>query len=169
MGWAVLLPLAALWTRPVAERDGARGVVVLWSTVILVGGVLEGFFFLKSRDRRRPGDLARWVLQAQGNLSLVGVALSGVFLWLGTPEFLPGLWLLLMGHSFHSHGRLALAELRISGWIFQLGGVVALFPQVDPLWTLAVTAAVANLWTAYAVWRRRGQELALEKHSSAAH
>jgi len=99
--------------------------------------------------------LASWVLHIQGNLSLVAVALSVFLLWQDLAWALPGLWLLLLGHSFFMLGGLAFPPLRVCGILFQLGGVAALWPGGKPLLAFAVAALVGNLWMAVGVWRAR--------------
>ena len=155
VGWAILLPSAALATTEVGRVAGARGVVTLWSLAILAGGVVEGLFYWLRARRARRTPLAGWLLRVQGNLSLVAILLTGVLLQLGRPLLLPGLWLLILGHSFYAHGGLAFRRLKIAGWIYQLGGLTALLPGIDSLRVFAATAALGNLWVAWAVWKRR--------------
>ena len=99
--------------------------------------------------------LASWVLRLQGNLSLIAVALSVFLLWQDLAWALPGLWLLLLGHSFYMLGGLAFPPLRVCGIVFQLGGVAALWPGGTPLPAFAAAAFVGNLWMAWGVWRSR--------------
>jgi hypothetical protein len=65
----------------------------------------------------------------------------------------PGLWLLLLGHSFYVLGGIAFRPFRAYGLLYQIGGVAALWPGSAPLPLFALTAAAGNLWMAYAVWR----------------
>jgi len=111
--------------------------------------------------RSGPGrsPLATWALRTQGNLSLVALALSALLLWQDLAWALPGLWLLLLGHSFYVLGGLAFRPFHTYGLLYQLGGVAALWPGGAPLPVFALTTAAANLWMAYAVWREsRSQE-----------
>ncbi len=116
-GWAVILPSAALATGAVGQRFGPSGVLMLWSLAILLGGLVEtvGIF---GGNRPRPTPLARWVLHTQGNLSLVAIALSALLLFAGAAWALPGLWLILIGHSFYVLGGLAFPPFRIAGLIY---------------------------------------------------
>lgn len=101
--------------------------------------------------------LARWALRGQGNLSLVGMALTLAIL-VGAPQqaaLLPGLWLLLLGHSFYTLGGISFPLLRTSGILYQAGGLLALWPGLGALEVFAATTFVANAWTAVALWRRR--------------
>lgn len=153
LAWAVLLPAAALSTEPVAERYGASGVLLLWSFTILAGGLSEWVGMRRRGAFRRPSELARWALRGQGNLSLVGVVLSVLLLWIGYPAALAGVWLLLLGHSFFTLGGLSSRPMRSAGLIFQLGGAVALWPTPPALPVFAVTAAAGCLWLAVGQWR----------------
>ncbi|HKI85621.1 MAG TPA: hypothetical protein VKA53_02635, partial [Thermoanaerobaculia bacterium] len=153
IAWALLLPAAALLTPPVARRYGASGVLLLWSFTILAGGLVESRGFL-SRRRAPTTLLAAWVLRIQGNLSLVAVLLSALLVWVGAAAYLPGLWLLLIGHSFYVVGGLALPAMRRAGVVMQLGGALALWPGGPALAVFAVTVFVAALGMAWAV---RGQ------------
>jgi hypothetical protein len=99
--------------------------------------------------------LAGWVLRAQGNLSLVAVALSLFLVASGTAWALPGLWLLLIGHSMVTLGGLSFAPLRPVGLFYQVAGAVALIPQARPLWLFAAVTGAANLWVAWALYRGR--------------
>jgi hypothetical protein len=90
----------------------------------------------------------------QSNLSLVAVALSAVLLTLEAARFLPGLWLLLLGHSLFALGGLAFRPQRAAGVVYQLGGVASFVPGVPPLWAFAVATALGNLWIAGALARR---------------
>ena len=116
----------------------------------------EGVALFRSGGATRSTPLAAWVLRLQGNLSLVAVALSIFLLWQDLAWALPGLWLLLLGHSFYMLGGLAFEPFRVCGIVFQLGGVAALWPDGRPLLAFAVAAFVGNLWMAVGVWRERG-------------
>ena len=158
LAWAMLLPAAALATAPVLAARGPAGVLLLWSGTILAGGAVESAGFLRGRrtgGAERTTPLARWVLRLQGNTSLVAVALSAALLWAGDAGLLPGVWLLLLGHSFYSLGGLALPAFRPYGLLLQLGGLAALVPGVPALPAFAVVTGAGNLWMAYAVLRRR--------------
>lgn len=150
--WAIVLPGAALATPKVHELFREIGVAVLWVTTILVGGAVEGLFLFRNRNRARTR-IAGWAMRLQGNLSLVAVALSAVLLWADEPQLLPGLWLLLLGHSLFALGGLAFAPMRFAGIVYQLGGVAALVPGVSGLVAFAVATALGNLWIGLGVWR----------------
>lgn len=152
--WAVVLVAAALLTPRLQNLEPAA-VVVLWSMAILVGGVFEGVALMRGGRAGDRSELASWVLRSQGNLSLLAVALSVALIWNGFPSLLPGLWLLVLGHSFFSHGGLGFQPFRIAGLIYQAGGLAALVPGIDPLLAFAAAAGAGNLWLAYSVRRRR--------------
>lgn len=152
--WSLLLPIAALLTREVYPVAGPLPTLVLWSVVILVGGTVEGALILSGSERTARTPLAGWVLRTQGNLSLVAVALSGLLLWRDLAEFLPAVWLLLIGHSFYSVGRLAFRPLRDAGVLFQLCGLAALLPLTDGLLVFAVCFFVGCAWIGAGVYRR---------------
>ena len=159
LGWAAILPALALATPGVAHRFGPRGVLLLWSLGVLVGGGIELAVLARAGALGSTGPLASWVLRGQGNLSLVGAALTALLLWLDAPGALPGLWLLLAGHSFFVLGGLAFPPLRFGGVLCQLGGAVALWPGAPALPAFAVATAAANLWIAWSVWSgREGKE-----------
>lgn len=160
VAWAVVLPAAALLTPHVLDRFGFPGVLFTWSGAILLGGLVEGAAMLRRGALRRSGrgTLARWALSGQGNLSLVGLALSAALLWAGESDLLAPLWLFLLGHSFFSLGGLAFRPMRTAGVIYQLGGVVQLLPAPDAwpeLGAFAVATFLGNLWLAWAIHRRR--------------
>jgi hypothetical protein len=90
----------------------------------------------------------------QGNLSLIGVAFSAALLAAGRPQLLPGLWLLLLGHSLFALGGLAFPPQRRAGIAYQLGGALALLPGAPALAIFAVAAAVGNLIVAFGLLRR---------------
>lgn len=153
LAWAVLLPGAAFATPALLRGFGPAGVLFGWSVVVLAGGAVE---FLAIRRAGAGGSpLASWVLRIQGNLSLVAVVLSLLLLWQEAAWALPGLWLLVLGHSLYMLGGLASPPLRLCGVLYQLGGVVALWPYGLPLLAFAVATAAGNLWMAVAVWRER--------------
>jgi hypothetical protein len=97
--------------------------------------------------------LAAWALRIQGNLSLVAVALSALLIWQDLAWALPGLWLLLLGHSFYMLGGLAFEPFRACGILYQIGGIAALWPGGAPLPVFAAATAAGNLWMGIAVWR----------------
>ncbi|MFN7942421.1 MAG: hypothetical protein U0X73_12550 [Thermoanaerobaculia bacterium] len=151
--WALVLPATALSTATAYRLAAERGVLALWSVAILLGGAVEGALVLRGRRRFGGSRLASWAMSSQGNLSLVAVVLSGLLLWRGEAWMLPGLWLLLLGHSFFDLGGLAWRPLRVYGVIYQLGGALALLPEGRPLAIFAATTAIANLWMSWSVAR----------------
>jgi hypothetical protein len=185
LAWALVLPAAALATPAALARFGPAGTLLTWSAAILAGGLVEITAIRSgarretaARDEPRAGaegspaagvadstaaggeppgrsPLATWAFRIQGNLSLVGLALSLLLLWQGAAWALPGLWLLLLGHSFYVLGGIAFPPFRTYGLLYQLGGVAALWPGGAPLPLFAVTTAAANLWMSWAVWRER--------------
>lgn len=154
LAWAFLLPAAALATpRAFAWRAGS-GVLFLWSAAILLGGAAEIGALLR-RGRLRATALAAWALRAQGNVSLVAVALSVLLVWQDLAWALPGLWLLLLGHSLFVLGGLAFAPFRRTGLFYQAVGALSLWPRLDPLSLFALATALGNAYLALAVWRAR--------------
>ena len=154
VAWALLLPAAALATMPVLAALGAGGVLALWSIVILLGGAVELAGIRRGRRRHGRTPLGGWAMTIQGNLSLVALVLSAALLWADQGKLLPGLWLLVLGHSFYLMGSLAFPAFRVCGLVYQLGGFVALWPAgIDPFVVFAVATAAGNLWMAWAVWR----------------
>ncbi len=83
------------------------------------------------------------------------VLLSALLVWFELPFLLPGVWLLLLGHSFYVLGGVSFPPLRIYGLIFQAGGVAALWPDGAPLLAFALAAFFGNAWMALAIWRAR--------------
>jgi len=145
------------WVQPTA---GPRATLFLWSVFILIGGVIEGALIVRGSAVTERTPLAGWVLRTQGNLSLVAVALSVLLLVLGHAEFLPALWLLLIGHSFYAVGKLSFQPLRTAGGLLQAGGIVALVPPVDGLIAFAACTFVACLWVGLGVRRDLRSEAA---------
>jgi hypothetical protein len=153
--WAILLPSAALLTDRAVDRAGAPGVLGLWSGTILLGGAAEMLFVYRSRRRvGRGSPLSSWAMTLQGNLSLVAVALSVALVLAERTNLLPGLWLLVLGHSLFTLGSLAFRPQRTAGIVYQLGGVAALVPGVPALWVFAAATALGNLWIAVGIARR---------------
>ncbi len=154
LAWAVLLPLASLATRPVLAGLGPGGVLGLWSATILLGGAVELGGIRRGRRQHGRTPLAGWALTIQGNLSLVALVLSLALLAADRGTLLPGLWLLLLGHSFFLMGSLAFPPFRAYGVLYQLGGALALWPVgIDPFVVFAAVTAGGNLWMAGSVWR----------------
>jgi hypothetical protein len=155
LAWALLLPAAALLTPRAAAAGREPGVLLLWCGAILLGGVVEGGVLLAARRRLGGSRLGSWAMNIQGNLSLVGAALSLALVLARQPRLLPALWLLLLGHSLFVLGGLALPALRAAGIVYQLGGVLALVPGLPPLPVFAAATALGNLWVAAGVARLR--------------
>jgi hypothetical protein len=151
--WALLLPAAALATPAVARAFSAAGVLILWSSTILAGGAVEAGTFLRRRTPRATSPLSAWVLRLQGNTSLVAVLLSALLVWLDGAWALPGVWMLLLGHSFYTLGGLAFPAFRGYGLLLEAAGFAALWPDGRPLWVFAAATAAGNLGMAWAVWR----------------
>jgi hypothetical protein len=156
--WSALLPGAALATPLAFRLAGPSGVLFTWSGVILLGGAIE-FLGIRGRSVQSipAGTLAAWVLRLQGNLSLIALALSVLLVWQDLAWALPGLWLLLLGHSFYMLGGLSFEPMRVCGLIYQVGGVAALWPDGYPLEVFALATAAGNLWMGLAVWREHSQ------------
>jgi hypothetical protein len=157
IAWAAILPAAALATPVAARSHDWVGVLLLWSSAILAGGACELTAIRRSSRDVVSTPLASWAFGAQGNLSLVTIALSLFLLWSESAWALPGLWLLLLGHSFVILGGLAFLPMRQAGLIYQIGGIAALWPRGEPLAVLAATTFAASLWMAYSVHRRRSE------------
>lgn len=154
LAWGLILPAAALSTTPVLERSGGIGALFLWSGAIIVGGMVEAWQIYRSmRSGERRSPLAAWVLRAQGNLSLVGLFVSIALLFQGLAWLLPGIWLLLLGHSLFSLGGLADKALRNAGLVYQLGGVLAIWPHGHATTLFAAATCVGNFGVAWAIWR----------------
>jgi hypothetical protein len=155
--WSAFLPVAALVT-PVAFRmGGPAAVLFLWSVVILLGGAVEIVGIRRAGGGFGSGasTLASWVLSVQGNLSLIALALSALLVWGDMAWALPGLWLLLLGHSFYMLGGLAFPPFRTCGLIYQVGGLAALWPGGLPLLAFALATLAGNLWMGISIWRER--------------
>jgi hypothetical protein len=164
LAWAILLPNAALLTPAAVARAGPAGGLFTWSLTILIGGAVEvGAILRAGRSGRAEGRAARtplaaWVLRLQGNLSMIALALSALLLYLDAAWALPGLWLLLLGHSFYMLGGLAFPPFRTCGILFQIGGLAALWPTLPPLPIFALATAAGNGWMAWQIWRGRAGE-----------
>jgi hypothetical protein len=162
VAWSVLLPAAALLTPTFARAGGPAAVLLAWSGAILLGGAVEGGVILRNgRGTRVRSQLADWALGVQGNLSLTALIFSVLLLWLDRPGALPGVWLLLLGHSFYVLGGLSFRPMRTAGLLFQMGGAAALWPVFrpgyDPLLVFALATAAGCLWLAWGVARARAQ------------
>jgi hypothetical protein len=143
-----------LATPEIHDATGGVGVLLLWSIAVIAGGVFEAVQIARARRRgEQSSSLAGWVLRAQGNLSLIAVLLSIVLIWRQQAWLLPGLWLLLLGHSLFSLGGLASKALRIGGLLYQLGGLLAIWPHGRGGVIFAAATLVANLWIAVSIWR----------------
>jgi hypothetical protein len=154
LGWALLLPAAALATPTALQRFGFSGVLFTWSAVILLGGAVEIVNIRRSGRRSGSSTLASWVLRLQGNLSIIALLLSALLIWQDLAWALPALWLLLLGHSFYMLGGFAFEPFRVCGLIYQIGGVLALWPGGSPLAVFAAATFLGNLWIAIGVWRQ---------------
>ena len=152
--WAAVLPGAALATDRALAARGPVAVLALWSTAVVLGGAVEAAFLLRARRRFGTTPLGSWVMTAQGNLSLVAAALSLALVVADRFDLIPGVWLLLLGHSLFSLGGLALPAMRAAGIVYQLAGAAALVPGARPLLAVAVATGAGNLWIAIGLLRR---------------
>lgn len=148
--WSIVLPAAALVTRRL-PADAYAAILFTWSGAILLAGTVEAVAIFRRAQKQAPTPLGIWALRSQGNLSSVAIALSVLLIWQGLAWTLPGLWLLMLGHSFFVLGGLAFRPMRTSGLIYQLGGIVALLPADLSLEAFAAATGVANLWMAWSV------------------
>ncbi len=148
--WALLLPSAAVATPTVLARYGPVHVVITWCLMIIVGGIVETWVLRWGAAAERT-TVAGWVLRSQANLSFIAVAISAVLIWYRQSALLPGVWLLVLGHSFLVLGGLAFKPFRRAGWIYQLAGLGALWPSQDGLLWFAAATALGNLWIALSV------------------
>jgi hypothetical protein len=156
--WAIVLPGAALGTELAMERFAEPGVLMLWSVAVLIGGLVEGGIIMR---RRRAGTtpLAAWALRLQGNQSMIGLALSIFLIWQDLPQALPAVWLLLIGHSFFLLGGLAFPAMRQAGVIYEVGGLIALWPGPTSLVVFALATGLGNLRVAVALMREGRDEV----------
>lgn len=159
LAWSILLPGAALAHRALADRVDPPMLMLLWGGAFLAGGVVDSlavFLARGGRRRLRPTPLVAWVFRMQINLSLMALLFSVGLYLAGAGWLIPALWLLLVGHSFYLLGGLSFRPFKIYGLLHQVGGVVALWPDAEPLVIFAGATGVANLWLAIRVWRRSG-------------
>ena len=154
LAWALILPAAALATTIAFRRFGPAGILFTWSGAILLGGAIEMTGIWRSGRTAGTAPLASWAFRAQGNLSLVALVLSVAAIWQDLPWALPGIWLLLLGHSFYILGGLSFEPFRLYGLIYQAGGIAALAYGQRALPIFALVTLVGNLWMAWSVWRR---------------
>lgn len=168
LAWSLILPVAALSTRSVLASTGAIGALLLWSVAVIVGGLIEASQIYRSMHRagQRRSTLASWVLRAQGNLSLVGLLVSIVLVLQGMAWLLPGVWLLLLGHSLFGIGGLGSRALQTAGLLYQLGGLLAIWPHGRGLEVFAVATGVANAWVAWSIWRGVSQSRSADRPGS---
>lgn len=150
--WALVLPGAALLTADVASAGGPLAVLLLWSVVILLAGAVEAVSMWRSRKSVVPSDITHWVFRGQGNLSLIAIVLTAALAWQRAYDFLPAVWLLLIGHSFFAVGGLASSALKRGGLLYQAGGILSLLPWFDSLTVFAATTALANATIAASLW-----------------
>ena len=157
LAWALILPGAALATPRILAATGGVGVLLLWSVAVVIGGTIEAVQIIRGRRQRgvESSSLASWVLRAQGNLSLVAVVVSIALIFQGEAWLLPGIWLLLLGHSLFSLGGLASRALRIGGLIYQAGGLLAIWPHGRGLVFFAAATLLGNLLIAWSIWREK--------------
>lgn len=153
--WALILPAAALATPVALRQAGPAGALFTWSAAILLGGAVEFLSIRRAGGSFRGSALAGAVLRIQGNLSMVALALSALLVWQESAWAIPGLWLLLLGHSFFMLGGLAWGPFRVCGVLYQLGGIAALWPGGYPWAAFALATAAGNLWMGISVWRER--------------
>ena len=125
--------------------------------MILLGGMVEIVGIRRNAREQTGSTLAAWVLRLQGNLSFVAIVLSALLVWQDLAWVLPGLWLLLLGHSFYMLGGLAFPPFRTCGLLYQLGGLAALWPNGNPLLAFAAATAVGNLWMGIGILRESGR------------
>jgi hypothetical protein len=153
--WAIVLPAAAMMTTEVATVVGPLAVLLLWSIAILVAGAVEAFSMRRARNTAGRSDITGWVFKGQGNLSLIAIVLTGALAWQRLYDFLPAVWLLLIGHSFFAVGGLASNALKRGGLLYQIGGVVSLLPWFESLDVFAAATALANGTIAASLFLRR--------------
>jgi hypothetical protein len=155
LAWAVVLPGAALATEWALAARGPVAVLALWSAAVLAGGAVEAAYLLRARRRLGTTPLGSWAMTAQGNLSLVAAALSLALVVADRADLVPGIWLLLLGHSLFTLGGLALPAMRSAGIVYQLAGAAALVPGVPTLPAVALATGAGNLWIAIGLLRSR--------------
>lgn len=156
LAWALILPAAAIATPVIFRRFGPAGILFVWSGAILLGGAIEMSGIWRAGGKGAgSAPLASWAFRAQGNLSLVALVLSVVAIWQDLPWALPGIWLLLLGHSFYILGGLSFEPFKLYGLIYQAGGVAALAFGRHALPIFAMATLVGNLWMSWSVWRSR--------------
>lgn len=155
--WALVLPLTAWLTPRALAAGGGTAVMLLWSVAVVAGGTIEAIQIVRGRRQgsAQVSSIANWVLRAQGNLSLVAVLISSALILQDAAWLLPGLWLLLLGHSLFSLGGLASRPLRTAGLTYQVGGILAIWPHGSGLGLFALATLAGNLWVALSIWRAR--------------
>ncbi len=141
LGWSIILPSSLLLTPVVNLKSGLRGIILLWSFSVLLGGIIEITAIRNSRYKN-ISNLSGWAYSIQGNLSLVGLALTSLLIF-SSPRIIPSLWLLIIGHSFYSLGSLADNILKYVGIYYQVMGIFTIFTH--PLYISAFAFFSANI------------------------
>lgn len=159
-GWSgviagVVTMAGAIITAWVLARPGPWDVSsTLWGLWILVGVVQlssDLFFFVRrSREYGRPAFSALMgkVVLAQAIMTAEGLILTIVFIQIGLPQYIPGVWLLAFGTTVAALGFFIPGGVWVLGLTSFFAAVAAFVVPSGGLWCIGFGGAAMCLWGA---------------------
>jgi hypothetical protein len=134
----------------------------LWTFWIIIGAVLmasDVFFFAKrSREVGRPvvSPLLLKLGLTEGIMAVQGLILTVVFIKTGSPEYIPGAWLLTFGTTMTALGLFIPGGLWVLGLVTLVASVAAFVVPSGGLWCAGFVGLAICLWgAAYVITRGR--------------
>lgn len=126
----------------------------LWALWILIGAIQissDLFFFVRrSREYGRPvfSALMGKVVLTQAIMTAEGLILTIVFIQIGLPQYIPGIWLLAFGTTVAALGFFIPGGVWVLGLNSFLAAIAAFIVPSGGLWCIGFGGAAMSLWGA---------------------
>lgn len=98
--WGVLIILGGLVTLYLVHQNKSEHITYIWIAIFILGGALETIIWYRGAQDRGINPLQPFYLKIWGvlfALMMVAIFYTLIFVQIGLPLYIPGLWMLVFG------------------------------------------------------------------------
>ncbi|MFQ6083002.1 MAG: hypothetical protein ACE5WD_06555 [Candidatus Aminicenantia bacterium] len=150
VSWGIIFSIGSLFTYLILigkEVEEVGNILLFfWIGLSVVGILIEFLIFRKKVFKLGIGLFSKLVIQvtiAECFMTFLGVILTYVLINLNSYQYIPGLWLLVMGVTFTIAGMFSFKEIIYSSLMLIVSGVIAIV--ILPNYSLLIFGLFAGL------------------------